>query len=246
MGTNLVSVNSVNMTLAIGESHVVADQYVRRYQESTKSAIEGILNMGEAVYEIYTKFKSKELSDSDLEYFCKSVNLDPKGSSFRKYKSIGRNSDKFRLYMDRLPSTFSVLYEMATLDADDFERFVVRTSFSKEITLEHLKKMMNKSSVLAKNKLLNPPSLRSKPLALSRVINKINRFEISIVRDLPKSDFDRVVDTLSDYRNKGWIRFEDPEITESLNEVSDSCDEVVDGEKYFTTLREQDIRELRA
>ena len=45
MGTNLVSVNSVNMTLAIGESHVVADQYVRRYQESTKSAIEGILNM---------------------------------------------------------------------------------------------------------------------------------------------------------------------------------------------------------
>jgi len=224
----------------------IADEYVRRYQQSTKNAIEGILNMGEAVYEIYAKFKSKELSEDDLEYFCKSVNLDSKGSSFRKYKAIGRNADKFRLYMDKLPSSFSVLYEMATLDADDFERYVVRTSFSKEITLEHLKKMMNKSSVLAKNKLLNPPSLRSKPLALSRVINKINRFEISIVRDLPKSDFDRVVDTLSDYRNKGWIRFEDPEITESLNEVSDSCDEVVDGEKYFTTLREQDIRELRA
>ncbi len=224
----------------------IADEYVRRYQQSTKNAIEGILNMGEAVYEIYTKFKSKELSDSDLEYFCTSVHLDSKGSTFRKYKSIGRNADKFRLYMDKLPSSFSVLYEMATLDADDFERYVVRTSFSKETTLEHLKKMMNKSSVLAKNKLLNPPSLRSKPLTLSRVINKINRFEISIVRDLPKSDFDRVVETLSDYRNKGWIRFEDPEITESLNEVLDVSDVIDEDEKYFTTLREQDIRELRA
>ena len=63
---------------------------------------------------------------------------------------------------------------------------------------------------------------------------------------MPKSDFDRVVDTLSDYRNKGWIRFEDPEITESLNEVSHVCDVDDEGEKYFTTLREQDIRELRA
>ena len=234
MGTAMVSINTA-----------IADEYVRRYQQSTKSAIESILNMGEAVFEIYTKTKSGELSEGDLEYFCESVNLDSKGSSFRKYKAIGRNADKFRLYMDKLPSSFSVLYEMATLDADDFERYVVRNTFSKGVTLEHLRKIMGKSAVLTKNKLLNPPSLRSKPLALTRVINKINRFEISIVRDLPQSDFDRVVETLSDYRNKGWIRFEDPEITESLYEESDNCDVVDDGEKYFTTLLEQDTRELR-
>ena len=234
MGTAMVTANKN-----------IADEYVRRYQRSTKNAIEGILNMGEAVYEIYTKYKAGEIPGDDLEYFCKSVNLDSKGSSFRKYKAIGRNADKFRLYMDKLPSSFSVLYEMATLDADDFERYVVRTSFSKEITLEHLKKMMNKSSVLVKNKLLNPPSLRSKPLALSRVIRKINRLEISIVRDLPKSDFDRVVETLTDYRNKGWIRFEDPEITESLNDISDDKDVVDGGEKYFNALRQQDNKELR-
>ena len=83
-------------------------------------------------------------------------------------------------------------------------------------------------------------------MGTAMVIKKINRFEIGIVRDLPQSDFDRVVETLTDYRNKGWIRFEDPEITESLNEVSDVYDVVDDSEKYFTTLREQDIRELRA
>ncbi len=62
-------------TALIATNKSIADEYVRRYQQSTKNAIEGILNMGEAVYEIYTKFKSKELSDSDLEYFCKSVHL---------------------------------------------------------------------------------------------------------------------------------------------------------------------------
>jgi hypothetical protein len=148
--------------------------------------------------------------------------------------------------MDRLPSTFSVLYEMATLDADDFERFVVKTTFSKGLSLEHLKKLMNKSSVLTVNKLLNPPSLRVKQFALSKIIKKTNRFEISIVRDLPISDFDQIVETLTDYRNKGWIQFDDPEITEYLNEVSDVCDVVDEGEKYFTRLRELDVRELRA
>ena len=235
MGTALVTTNKS-----------IADEYVRRYQQSTKNAIEGILNMGEAVYEIYTKFKSKELSEGDLEYFCKSVNLDSKGSTFRKYKSIGRNAEKFRLYMDKLPSSFSVLYEMATLDADDFEKHVVKSGFSKGITLEIFKKMLSKSSTLTRKKLFNPPTLMAKPLAVSRVIEKINRFNISIVRNLPPSDFDQIVSALTNYRNKGWIRFEDPTITESLFEDTVDSELVGNDEKYFTTLREQDIREMRA
>jgi hypothetical protein len=55
-----------------------------------------------------------------------------------------------------------------------------------------------------------------------------------------------VVETLSGYRNKGWIRFEDPTITESLFEDTVDSELVGNDEKYFTTLREQDIRETRA
>ena len=62
MGTAMVSTNKS-----------IADEYVRRYQQSTKNAIEGILNMGEAVYEIYAKFKTGEIPEDALEYFCKSV-----------------------------------------------------------------------------------------------------------------------------------------------------------------------------
>ena len=44
----------------------IADNYIRRYQSSTKNALENILCMGEAVNEIYQKVKSKELDNSDL------------------------------------------------------------------------------------------------------------------------------------------------------------------------------------
>ena len=88
----------------------IADEFIHRYQSSTKNALENILCMGEAVYEIYQKVKLEELDQSDLEYFCQSVHLDPKGSTFRKYKAIGENACVFRLHLDKLPSTFSVLY----------------------------------------------------------------------------------------------------------------------------------------
>jgi hypothetical protein len=106
--------------------------------------------------------------------------------------------------------------------------------------------MMNKSSVLTKNKLLNPPSLRSKPLAISKIIKKINRLNISVVRDLPESEFNQVIGTLTEYRNKGWISFDDPEITQYLND--DCIDEEVldDDEKYFGNLKYQVLLESRA
>lgn len=108
----LVVVNCINQKMT--------DEYIRRYQTSTKNAIENILGMGEAVYEICLKSKSGELSKDDLEYFCKSVSLDSKGSTFRKYKAIGQNAIRFRECMERLPCSFSVLYEMATLSGDEF------------------------------------------------------------------------------------------------------------------------------
>jgi hypothetical protein len=196
----------------------LTEDFIKRYQQSTKNAIEQVLNMGEAVSNIYIKTKSGELDNKDLEYFCKNVGLDPKGSTFRKYKAIGNNSDRFRQYMQKLPSSFSVLYEIATLDADDFEKYVVRKTLSNRLTLEEFKKITKKSAVLAKNNLYNPPALNVSSQSVSNVIKKINRFSIRIVRDLNKSDFDLIIEQLTEYRNKGWIQFSDALITEYIDE----------------------------
>ena len=58
-----LATQSKAVTQCINQS--IADDYIRRYQSSTKNALEYILCMGEAVYEIYQKVKSKELDNSD-------------------------------------------------------------------------------------------------------------------------------------------------------------------------------------
>jgi len=209
---------NINIEKTKCKNIIVTEDFIKRYQQSTKNAIEQILNMGEAVRDVYQKTKSGELDQSDLVYFCQRVGLDPKGSTYRKYKAIGVNADKFRQYLQKLPSSFSVLYEIATLDADDFERYVVRSKMSSSLTLDEFKKMTKKSVVLTKNNFYNPPALNVSSQSISKVIKQINQFSIRIVRDLNKSDFDSIIEQLTEYRNKGWIQFDDAIITEYIDE----------------------------
>lgn len=196
----------------------LTEKLIQRYQLSTKNAVENILNMGEAVYEIYRKNKAKELSKDDLQYFCDSVGLDSKQSTFRKYKAIGKNASQFRDVMNQLPSSFSVLYEMATLSGEDFEKFVIKYKHSKSLTLIDFKRMVNKSSVLTKNKMINPPALQISSRGVSKLIKQMNRFTVDVARDIPESKFNELVSLLTEYRNKGWINFEYPLITEYVIE----------------------------
>lgn len=227
----------MNSLLTVKEGNQsVVDGYIHRYQLSTKNAVESILNMGEAVFEVYTKVKAKELTEADLDYFCKSVNLDIKSSTFRKYKAIGQNANRFREVMDKLPATFSVLYEMATLSGDDFERLVMNKGYSKGITLDQFKKMIHKSSVLTRNKMIVRPATYYSPQTILKAIKETNRFQISIMRDLSEEKFEEIVGLLTEYRNEGFICFDDPQITEYGashedaigydKKVFDVCDEI--------------------
>ena len=103
---------------------------------------------------------------------------------------------------------------MTTLDAEDFERFVIRSTLSKRMTLEMFKKLINKSHLASKNNLFNPPVLKTPRNQVAKYLKEINLFKITIIRDLHKDDFDEIVDTLTDYKNKGWINFEVPTVTE--------------------------------
>jgi hypothetical protein len=204
--------------------------------------------MGEAVFEIYRKVKSEELNNSDLEYFCQTVHLDPKSSTFRKYKAIGENAPRFRQVLDKLPSSFSVLYEMTTLDAKDFEHYVIQFTFDKRLTLEQFKKIINKSHRIKNSNLFTPCAVKTPRLQVAKYLQEINLFEITIVRDLHRKDFDEIVDTLTDYKNKGWIKFEIPTVTQygtDSNTPSEPEDEIDDDMKYFQSLADSDAREMR-
>lgn len=211
----------MNLTNQLSNKKVISE-CIEKYQKSTKNAVESILCMGEAVYEIYKRKNQGQLSEAELEYFCNSVNLKQKGSTFRKYKIIGQNANRFRECMNRLPATFTVLYEMATLNGEDFERFVAGYQDSKNVTLEEFKELIKNSTVSTKNKICSATPMQFSKIAVAKLIRKINQFNISIMRDVPESKFNEIVEILTKYTNEGYIRFDHPEIYEYSTEVANN------------------------
>lgn len=197
------------------------DRFIEKYQKSTKSAIEQILHMGESVNVMHEKCKQGELNQYDLNYFCISVGISQKSSTFRKYDAIGKNADKFRQHMDKLPSAFSVLYEIATLDADTFERVIINSTNINGLTLKQVRQLANKTSVPSKNSPFSNLPNHVPRNQIAKVMKKINRFVIYISSTAKQSDLDSIVNTFDGLQKQGLLRFDIPEITQFENDADD-------------------------
>ena len=198
----------------------LTDEFIAKYQKSTKGAIEQILNMGESVLEMYELSRDGNLNEYDLNYFCMNVGINQKSSTFRKYKAIGENADRFRECMDKLPSAFSVLYELATLEADLFERIVINGDFGKNLTLKQVRQLANKgnASVPSKNSSMTNLPTYVHPAQVASVLKKINRFVIHISSSAKESELNSIVKMFDDFQKSGLLRYEMPEITEFLDD----------------------------
>lgn len=117
------------------------DELIDEYQSSTKSAVENILTMCRAVKEIDEKRKVNLINDFDVTYFGATVNLDPKSPTYRKYRQIGAYADKFQQYIDCLPSAYTVLFQITTLEPEKFEQLIESNQITPSLSLEELKKL---------------------------------------------------------------------------------------------------------
>ena len=123
------------------KNKVLMDELINEYQSSTKSAVENILTMCRAVKEIDEKRKANLINDFDVMYFGATVSLDPKSPTYRKYRQIGAYADKFQQYIDCLPSAFTVLFQITTLEPEKFEQLIESNQITPSLSLEQLKKL---------------------------------------------------------------------------------------------------------
>ena len=207
------------------KNKTVTDEFIQRYQQSTKNAIEQILKMGEIVLEVYELSKDEILNEHDLNYFCMNVGIDEKGSTFRKYKAIGENADRFREHLDKLPSAFSTLYEIATLDAITFEKIFINGENCQGLTLKQVKQLANiNSPVLSMNKTIQSKPVTFTSAQIAKTVNKINRFAIYVSASLKESEMNYVVQVLEDLQAKRMITFDVPEVCQYENDDYDTID----------------------
>jgi hypothetical protein len=142
-----------------------------------------------------------------------------------------------------MPSAFSTVYQLTTLDSDTFYAVLSNSQFGSNSTLEQIKKMAQKNThVLGKNTSFHKPRRLVNPTSMAKTLREVNRFSIVISSDLQESHFDSIVQVLTYYRNKGWIKFDDPQILDRMYDFED--EEQADMDKYFAKFREQDIVDM--
>ncbi len=128
----------------------IEDQVIQ-FTKGADSAIKGIIAMSKTVALLHQKLKSGEINHSDMEYFCIKVNLNPKGSQYRKFICIGKKAKNFEKYIDTMPQTIAVLYEMTTLSAETFENLIEKKVIKPDLTLTQLKRLVAKPKAQKNN-----------------------------------------------------------------------------------------------
>lgn len=157
---------------------------IEKYQTSTKTAVENILNMCIAVSDISKKYKSKEINEFDLMYFCSQVGLERKSPTFRKYRQIGEHAHRFVPHMNALPSTYTVLFQITTLDPVKFEEMIESEQITPSLSLEKFKQLTNTST-----KVNNPDIVNFKvEFELSKLSKESRSFLQKMLIDLQKFD----------------------------------------------------------
>jgi hypothetical protein len=129
----------------------LVNELIAKYQNDTKNAVQNIINMCKTVKEFNENVKSNLLTESDLNYFCATVNLSKESSTFRKYLCIADKADMFEKYLEKVPASYTILYEITTLDADQFDLLIKSKQLSNFITLREVKQISGKISASTRN-----------------------------------------------------------------------------------------------
>ena len=195
----------------------LTESYINTYQSSMKTTIESVIQIGECVRDIKLKQKSDELNYYDVEYFCNSVGIKEDSSTFRKFMRIGEKSGEFKKYLDKLPSSYTVLYEITTLDPELFDTLISQNEIKPTITLKELKKLSGK--VPPVNKTTNPSS-GLVPSTQMKMLD--NQFTITVSDEISKREFNTLILFLEKLQNKKIITFSIPKNIRFVDKVTDN------------------------
>ncbi len=90
--------------------------YVKRYQMFARKTAESIVGLATTLLEA-----EQELNGVDFALFCDEVGIKKGDTTYSKIRKIGTAAARFKPYLDKLPSAYTTLYELAKLEASKFE-----------------------------------------------------------------------------------------------------------------------------
>ena len=117
--TNSNTVTIVAQTFPNGNSDIKPEilTFIDRYHTFLRKTAESILGLAETLVQA-----EADLNGVDFLIFCDNVGIVKPSPTYSKLKQIGENSDRFRPFLDRLPNTWTTIYKLSKLEANQFAR----------------------------------------------------------------------------------------------------------------------------
>lgn len=134
--SNIIPVEVVNDNICEVLTPKV-QRYVSDYMLHYAACADAILCLAETCYEAKDK-----LTTPEFKQFTQEVRLDSSNATLSKYLKIGAASARFRKIEDRLPSAWTVLYDLARLTNDEFIK--VLPIISNDMTAKDIRKELGK------------------------------------------------------------------------------------------------------
>lgn len=223
----------------------VVNDYISNYQQYTRNTVENILKLSSLIVEMKEKEQSGELDKSDMQYFCFSVGLKREGSTFRKFEQIGKHAETFWKYVDKLPDSYTVLYEITTLDNEKFEELMSNNQITSYVTLKDIKQLGNKLSQtnLKSSQFTSTFSVKFDPKSLDKESGRLLSYVFRVLNQLDKKNALELVIPKFNHKNKfnshnylgGTSLGDDGKITDNTNHMLNkplTDEEIIELEEY--------------
>jgi hypothetical protein len=88
-----------------------------RYNTALRKTAQSVLDVAATVLEA-----KEELTKPEFDAFLQQVGFDEKSSTYKKFVAIARKKELLEHYVDALPTAWTTIYQLAKLDADEFEQ----------------------------------------------------------------------------------------------------------------------------
>ena len=135
------------------------EDYVTDFFRRRTSSAREILEMCRIVYEA-----KKKLSGSDFESFCLDIGYSSKNSTIRKFVVVGGMYIRLILVTDRLPASWTSIYQYCQLKSEDLDSLLTSNRNLKDLKGKELKGLL--ASI--KNQQVIPLAINRKKINLFR------------------------------------------------------------------------------
>lgn len=126
---NIIKSNrTTNLTVVDNDLAPEVQKYSQQFLSFAKASTENTIAMCELLNRAKIEFKQKESNNKNKAFnaLCKTIGY-TKGANdptIKKFVRIGENAERFKPYIDRLPNSWTTLYEITQLEPELFDQAI--------------------------------------------------------------------------------------------------------------------------